>query len=193
MSPRTSATVEAWQTRPDGTFGSLHPEAQDGVCRAKQQSNKGTFEFETFPPGSYGSLGGLGPGGWDVMPYGPPVIHFLVTSDEYEPSLVDVPIYFHAKTLEARSFGWNDWRGSAWTRQQTEETGYEIVSWKADPSRRSISISLNLFVQKKSSPASSSSSMPDGLCESSLYGLPTSFFREPMTVCGASLLDFFAL
>lgn len=195
LNPRISTTVEAWQTRPDGTFGSLQSNVQDGVCRAQQQSSKGTFEFETFPPGSYGSLGGLGPRGWEFMPYGEPVIHFLVTSDEYTPTLVDVPIYFNFKTLQAKSsFGWNDWRGPSWMRQQTEETGFEIVSWKADPQRRTISIALNLFIQKLPPVAgTATASLPDAFCESSLYGLPSSFFREPMSVCGASLLDFFAL
>ena len=185
-------TVQAWQTRPDGTYGSLQPKVQDDVCRAQLQSNKGTFEFETFPPGSYGSLGGLGPNGWDFMPYGEPVIHFLVTSEEHAPSLVNVPIMFDFSTLQQKSsFGWTDWRGPSWVRQQTlDETGYEIVSWKADPKQRTISIALNLFVQKQSD---SGTAVPQALCESSLYGLPSSFFREPMAVCGSSLLDFFAL
>lgn len=184
-----SVTIEAWQTQPDGTYGSIQPGVDDGVCRAQQQSDKGSFEFETFPPGSYGSLGGLGPNGWDFIPYGVPVIHFMATSEGCAPTLVDLPIHFHPTTLESKSFRWNDWRGTAWTRQQSQESGYEIVSWEADPKRRTISIGLNLFLQVLPSNVSAS----DSLCESALYGLPSSFFREPISTCGTSLLDFFPL
>jgi hypothetical protein len=199
---KDEVTVQVWQTQPDGTYGSLQPGVEDGLCRAQQHSVTGRLEFETLPPGSYGSLGGLGPNGWDFMPYGQPVIHFLVSSPAgYASTLVDVPIYFDTTTLEQKSFRYFDWRGPAWTRQQTEKTGYEIVSWQADPKRRSITIHVNLFLQKLSTTTSSSSS-GDGdispkeetsFCESTVYGLPSSFFHEPITVCGSSLLDFFRL
>ena len=190
-----TATIEAWQTRPDGSYGSLRPGIEDGACRAKLESNNkgsGAFEFHTSPPGSYGSLGGLGPNKWDFMPYGEPVIHFLVTASAgYAPTLVDVPIYFHWTTLESKSFGWNDWRGSAWMRQRSEDTGYEITSWEADRQRRSISIGLNLFLQH--APETVDTFPHDAMCESLFYGLPTSFFREPISVCASSMLDFFTI
>ena len=50
-------------------------------------------------------MGGLGPGKWDFMPYGEPVIHFLVTVDDHAPTLVDVPIYFDYTTLESKYMG----------------------------------------------------------------------------------------
>lgn len=198
---KSSATVEAWQARPDGTFSSLRPGVQDGDCRAQLEANKGAVEFQTLPPGSYGSLSGLGPNKWDFMPYGEPVIHFLVTAPGHAPTLVDVPIYFHWASLESRSFGWNDWRGTAWVRQtMSTDSGYKILSWKSDHKRRSISVSLNLFMQPSgedssaaASDASSSSHAEEMMCESLLYGLPSSFFREPMAVCASSLLDLFTL
>ena len=195
-----TATIEAWQARPDGSFGSLRPGVEDGACRAQLESHNkggggGTFEFHTFPPGSYGILGGLGPNKWDFMPYGEPVIHFLVTTSAgYAPTLVDVPIYFHWDSLESRSFGWNDWRGSAWVRQKSEDAGYEITYWKADRPRRSISIGLNLFLQQNPSfPDTGSAFSHESTCESLVYGLPSSFFREPMAVCASSTLDFFTI
>eukprot|EP00977_Amphora_coffeiformis_P022922 scaffold11843_cov152-Amphora_coffeaeformis.AAC.2 len=191
-----TATIEAWQARPDGSFSSLRPGVEDGVCRAQLEStNKGTFEFQTFPAGSYGSLGGLGPSGRDFLPYGEPVIHFLVTTSAgYAPTLVDVPIYFHWASLESRSFGWNDWRGPAWVRQKSEDTGYEITSWIADRKRRSISIGLNLFLQQNPFAEDTAVAFShDAMCESLVYGLPSSFFREPMAVCASSMLDFFTV
>ena len=187
---KSTATLEVWQTKPDGTYGSLRPRVEDGVCRAQQTSAKGSFEFESLPPGSYGSLGGLGPQGWDFMPYGAPVLHFLASADGYSPTLVDVPLYFDFKTLESKTFNWNDWRGTSWMRQQSEEAGFEVVSWTADPQRRSIAIVLNLFLQ---SLPDSSISVEESMCESALYGSPSSFFREPMAICGNSMLDFFEL
>jgi hypothetical protein len=95
-----TASVEVWQTRPDGTYASLRKNVDEGDCRAQASLEHGqsTALFETLAPGSTGILGGLGPSNWDFMPYGRPVIHILA-ADLFRPKDVGAP-YFHLEGLE---------------------------------------------------------------------------------------------
>jgi hypothetical protein len=185
-----NAMVEVWQTRPDGTYSSLRKGQQDGDCRARLSlgdSTTSSLVFETVAPGSTGSLGGLGPSKFDFMPYGPPSIHFLVTSPGHAATLIDVPVLLDPKTLEPLSFRWSDWRGSAWTKYSEQNPPYKIVSWKGDAKNSLIEIELDIFLE-----ASATNESPL-LCRSWFHSSPSSFFLEPISECSTSMLDFFAL
>jgi hypothetical protein len=183
------AEIDVWQTRPDGTYSSLT--SVMGECRARYSVQNGRVEFSTVAPGSTGSLGGLGPGGWDASPYGPPVIHLLVNAASRAPLLVDIPILFNAQTLEQASFWGSDFRGAAWVRK-SEGVRYRFVSWKGNPKHNRIETEIDVFLHDASLTAEKTSLEPE-LCRSFLYGFPSSFFLEPIALCAPSLLDFFAL
>jgi hypothetical protein len=56
---------------------------QEGDCRGqfvRRATVPPRWSLRQFAPGSTGGLGGLGPSSWISCPYGPPSIHFLVTS-----------------------------------------------------------------------------------------------------------------
>jgi hypothetical protein len=134
------------------------------------------------------------------MPYGPAVIHLWATADGYAPTLVDLPVALDLKSLQPKSpsFGWTDWRGASWMLPASAAIGsggglgYEITAWTANVAARQVTIEVTLLLQ----PAATYSADDDPsflLCEAPVYGLPASFFREPLAVCARPLLDFFAL
>ena len=180
--------VEVWQTRPDGLYSSLRPAMPDSNdCRAQvPMEESGVARFTTVAPGSTGVMGGLGPGGWEWSPYGPPVIHMLVQATGHAPLLVDLPILVQTKTLEPRKFSVGDFRGSAWARKKSGRVPLEIKSWKPNVAENRIVIEVNIFLRQ------SPRDEPE-LCPSYLYGLPSSFFLEPMSICAPSMLDFFSV
>lgn len=186
MSARSK--IEVWQTRPDGLYSALRPTMPDSNdCRAQvPMEESGVARFTTVAPGSTGVMGGLGPGGWEWSPYGPPVIHVLVRAKGHAPLLVDLPILVNSKTLEPRKFSVGDFRGSAWARKKSGQVPYEINSWKPNVSENKIVIEVNIFLKQ------AHQDEPE-LCPSYLYGLPSSFFLEPMSVCAPSMLDFFSV
>ncbi|GAX09497.1 hypothetical protein FisN_6Lh115 [Fistulifera solaris] len=183
----SNVTLEIWQTRPDGTYSSLRPGQQEGDCRARQQGN--TLTFTTVAPGSTGSLGGLGPYGYDLAPYGPPVLHILAQHPGMEPLLLNLPILTQRTTLESKPFHYSDWRGAAWTQPQVDVAPYHIALWEPNIAENSIDIHLDVYLQ----PQKDRVFLTKKLCRSWIYGLPSSFFVEPISVCAASMLDFFAL
>ena len=187
-SSSSNLTVEIWQTRPDGSYASLRPGQQEGDCRA-QLSSSATLTFTTVAPGSTGSLGGLGPYGFDLAPYGPPVLHVLAWHAEMEPLLLNVPISIQRQTLESKKFRGSDWRGAAWTQSKAEVSSYTITSWEANVVENSIDIHLDIFLREQTE----RTTLSNQLCRSWIYGLPSSFFVEPISVCAHSMLDFFAL
>lgn len=176
--------IEIWQTRPDGSYSSLHPGQEDGDCRARI---KGT-SFSTYAPGSTGAMGGLGPCKFDMTPFGPPVLHILVTAPGHLPTLNDIPILMKRKTLEQRSAWWPDWRGASWIKQSSKHKSYEIMAWTPDVKARAVDVQLAIYMKADEYEGSLESQM----CPSWMYGLPSSFFQEPISVCASSLLDFFA-
>lgn len=178
--------VEIWQARPDGTYSSLSSGNAD--CRATVLPNKdGWVEFTTTAPGSTGGLGGLGPSGWDLAPYGPPLLHMLVTADDHQPLLIHIPILPRRKTLEQRSFWGSDFRGHAGKRT-TEVDAYNVTSWTVT-GEAEVHMKLDVFVTR----GESAQDLARQLCPSFLHVLPSSFFVEPIAVCAPSLLDFFPL
>jgi hypothetical protein len=182
-----TATVEVWQARPNGSYSSLTMGVEEGICRARQMVTN-EAHFETYAPGSTGSLGGLGPSHWDSMPYGKPVIHVLVTANAYDPVLIDLPVFFNARDLEERRWHWPDWRGAAWVKEKTIEPPYNLTSWKTGEDR--IDLELDIFLTPNDKAAASS--LQNILCSSYMHGLPPGFFLEPISMC-TPLLDFFAL
>jgi hypothetical protein len=183
------AEIDVWQTRPDGTYSSLT--SARGECRARYSVQNGRVDFSTVAPGSTGSMGGLGPGGWDTYPYGPPVIHLLVKAASRTPLLVDIPILFNLQSLEQNSFWGGDFRGAAWVRK-SEGVRYRFVSWKGYPKDNRIETEIDVFLHEASLTARTTFLEPE-LCRSFLYGFPSSFFLEPIALCAPSLLDFFDL
>jgi len=183
-----SSVVEIWQARPDGLYSPLRPMAPGSDdCRAQVPlTDDGMAKFTTLAPGSTGIMGGLGPGGWDSNPYGPPVIHFLVRAKGHAPLLVDLPVMIHTKTLEPRKFSIGDIRGVAWARKAAAELPMKIRSWTANVPENKISLELDVYLQP------SYQDQPE-FCSHYLYEFPSSFFLEPMSVCAPSMLDFFAL
>jgi hypothetical protein len=180
-----SSAVEVWQPRPDGQYSTLRP-LEGSECRAQVPlDDDRKARFTTVAPGSTGSMSGLGPGGWECSPYGPPSIHILAKVAGHAPLLLDVPILVHPKTLEQKKFPMGDWRGAAWVRPKPKEIPFKISSWTPDVENNSISIEVDIFLQQSQEKVQ--------LCQSWLYGLPTSFFLEPISMCGPSFLNFFSL
>ncbi|KAG7344172.1 hypothetical protein IV203_022180 [Nitzschia inconspicua] len=187
----TAATVEVWQTQPDGRYTSLHSDGNE--CRATVPANdQGDVEFSTVAPGSTGIMAGLGPRGWENSPYGPPVMHLLVKAPHHDPLLLDVPVLIHPKTLQERPFSLSifDWRGLSWSkRSKGEAPPYKVASWTADKEKNHIDMKVNVFLELQT--AERSPKAPE-FCPS-WYFLPGSFFLEPISVCAKYLLDFFQL
>lgn len=180
----SEAEVEVWQARPDGTYSSL---TGVGDCRARSQTRNGSVVFATLAPGSTGAMGGLGPGGWEFAPYGPPVLHILAKAAGHAATLVDVPLSVHARTLARGAFRGPDIRGAAWVRS-SGSSRYSITSWAGFPGENRIEVEIDIYLLQTGPHPSSST-----LCPSILYGHPSSFFLEPIAVCAPSMLDFFAL
>lgn len=178
------AEIEVWQARSDGTYSSL---TGYGECRARGHTRNGSIVFQTTAPGSTGSLGGLGPSGLEFAPYGPPVVHILAKAAGHAATLVDVPVSVNMKTLEQGLFWGPDFRGAAWVRS-TEDSRFRIASWKDFPDQNRFEVEVDILLAEAPDKSSSSE-----LCQSFLYGLPSSFFLEPMAVCAPSMLDFFDL
>jgi len=201
-----NVTIDVWQARPDGTYSSLRPENEDGDCRASwiangsgdSDSSLHVVEFATIAPGSTGSLGGLGPDHWEFSPYGPPVIHVLVRPgiDGVRPLLVDVPVSIDHKTLKQREFTGRDWRGPAWVKshKNKDQQSFNITSWEEDLETSSVSMTVDLFLREDKDFSAVYTSNPSKLmCPSLIYGLPGSFFLEPISMCGRFMLDYFDL
>jgi hypothetical protein len=183
-----SSVVEIWQTRPDGRYSSLRPlKPTSNDCRAQVPfDDKGVARFSTVAPGSTGVMAGLGPGGWEWNPYGPPAIHLLVRVAGHAPLLLDVPVLPHPKTLEERKFSMVDFRGAAWVRPRRNGIPMNISSWEPNVEKGHISMEVDIYLQQ-------SVSEEVEFCASSIYGFPSSFFLEPVSICAPSMLDFFAL
>jgi hypothetical protein len=139
-------------------------------------------------------MAGLGPGGWEWNPYSPPVIHLLLKVAGHAPLLVDLPALIHPKTLEQRRFLMADMSGLAWVRQRQGQQLFplDITSWEPHVEENRISMEVNVYVQQQQQSPSNDDTAIE-FCPSWIYGLPTSFFLEPIAVCAPSMLDFLPL
>jgi hypothetical protein len=175
--------IEVWQAKPNGQYSSISK--RNGICRATLNSTT----FTTLAPGSSGILGGLGPNGWDFMPYGVPAIHLLFTSrkSNYHPLLIHLPILLDEKQ-EPRSFFGPDFRGPAYVTPRNRGHMYSLEAWGM--SNDTIEWDVNVYLNEANGQVRDISQT---LCPSSLYGTPSSFFLEPISICAPSLLAFFDL
>ena len=200
-----SVDIDVWQARPDGTFSSLRPGEEKGDCRGHAQlnTNDSHVELQTIAPGSYGSLGGIVPSAsYDWRPFGPPMMHVAVSAPKIidVPLLVDLSMSINSKTLEQQPTSLeSDWRGASWMKKaslKSQPPPLRIKSWKPRTKENAVDIDIDIFLERKISMEDGSSTKDHAtqvFCESWLYGWPSSFFLEPMAICGPSLLDFFAL
>mmetsp|Transcript_8944 Transcript_8944/g.16288 ORF Transcript_8944/g.16288 Transcript_8944/m.16288 type:complete len:321 (-) Transcript_8944:219-1181(-) len=183
-----NVVIEVWQARPDGTYSSLRPGMEEGVCRATVPlEGSSSFDFMTLAPGSTGALGGLGPNG-DFPPYGPPVLHMLVTAPGHSAILTQIG------TTTNRPF--SDLRPSSLVGGATQKSALppnvQIESTSLE--NGDMEIEVNVYIQQSATTDSTPSSHDQIMCSSSLpYVMPGSFFLEPITVCAPSLLSFFPL
>ena len=213
------ALVEVWQPRPDGTFSSIRPGVDEGDCRAsvpiillssttnnKSVNNEtdvntdtdnkiGTVEFETFAPGSIGILNGLVPSSSrDYPPYKPGSIHMFFNIAGYQPLVVQL------RTSEL-----NDWipkrisngrfKSPSFRKAGSNRNGIEIQS--VTPTiqhgyEMAIEVEVNFFLVEND--MDTKGSMEEIFCSrKGVWNWIPSFFKEPVSICYASYLDFFAL
>lgn len=211
------ATLEVWQPRPNGTYSSIRPGVEDGDCRASvpittttkysdddrnidnDDNNRiGTVEFETFAPGSIGILNGLVPSSSrDYLPYKPGAIHMFLNVEGYQPFLI-----------ELRMSELNDWIPANISKgrfklsggKSSSNNGGSIEILSVTPKSRpgyelAIEVEINLFLVGKDK--ETHDTMGDIFCSHNLQRgrlnwIP-SFFKEPISVCSAAYMDFFAL
>jgi hypothetical protein len=179
----------------------------------------GNFVIETLAPGSTGILGGLVPSPssfWfrEYPPYSPGKIHFLINVPGYYTLLADLSMEGVGKMLSndarrdsiARDIGGRyrffggDWRPHDAIDDDNNGAvfgGMELQSATMDDS---LLVEISFFLVPMLSGDGRREEMTDkGLrprdifCSSGYFGWIPSFFKEPISVCFSSLLDFFAL
>jgi len=178
-SPLANAKVSIWHARPDGRYGplGLSPDNDDGVgqCRGMFPSDShGTVTVDTFVPGTYGILNGLGPGGFDLPPYGPKVVHFHVQAEGYKTLVTQAVVPEDGEKMA-------DWRGTAIV---LGVGGEELKSTGKDNSKLKIRLVLE----------PSEDGHRENMCPSGIFwGFPYSFFTESIAECKPALLRYFEL
>eukprot|EP00571_Detonula_confervacea_P003841 CAMPEP_0172321050 /NCGR_PEP_ID=MMETSP1058-20130122/42092_1 /TAXON_ID=83371 /ORGANISM="Detonula confervacea, Strain CCMP 353" /LENGTH=368 /DNA_ID=CAMNT_0013036437 /DNA_START=182 /DNA_END=1285 /DNA_ORIENTATION=+ len=147
LSSSNALTMEVWQPRPDGTFSSLRPGVEEGVCRASvplvtKRINDfsniiGQVQYETLAPGSPGIFGGLVPGSSrDYPPYGPGAIHMYLNVEGYYPILGQLDMnelenWMLQDSDDQFRFKGSDMRPHATKRRKNDDyNGIEIQSVK---------------------------------------------------------------
>jgi hypothetical protein len=162
LSHANDILVDIWHARPDGTYPSIaaamhSPDARECRTRVTVPPFSQSVVVTTVAPGSTGSLYGLGPSGWEFLPYGPPVIHVLVqssddddTSHSIVPTLVDIPVVIQSGTWQPGRFYGSDVRGGAWMKPSRKNPQYNITSWIAQPPENHIALEVDLYVPQPS-------------------------------------------
>jgi len=219
----TKATMEVWQPRPDGTYSSIRPGLEEGDCRASvpittttnndnsdhgnidTDNRIGRVEFETFAPGSIGILNGLVPSSSrDYPPYKPGAIHMFLNIAGYQPLLTQLSMSelndWIPKNISKGRFklsnentysnvdggGTNSIHG---TEMQSvtpkSQSGYKLA----------IEVEVNFFLVANDK--ETKDGIDDIFCSYRMHRgrwswIP-SFFKEPISVCSAAYMDFFAL
>jgi len=85
-SPISGAELDIWSTDSRGKYGSMHAGEEDGYCRGViRTGSNGEFEFETEPPGVYGTFTGTTLFSVDPPPYAPAHIHLFLWRAGYRP------------------------------------------------------------------------------------------------------------
>jgi len=204
--------VEVWQPRPDGTFSSLRPGVEEGVCRARVSIDTetdsefsniiGTVKFDTLAPGSPGILGGVVPiFSRDYPPYGPGAIHMYLDVDGYYPMLEKLDMndldWMLQKDSQGRfRFKGSDMRPHAKRSTKMDYRGAEIQSVERAEFTGynfALAVKINLYLIPEAE-ETRSGGLSDVFCSShGLFSWISSFFKEPIAICFPSLLDFFSL
>lgn len=190
------------------------PDSNDNNNNNESSTNLlGQVQYETLAPGSTGILGGLVPdSSRDYPPYAPGAIHMLLNLDGYSPLLGELDVNdLEDWMLQEHSqghFGFKGWNMGPHRSKRSHADGsggIEIQSVKKI-SRPGYDLAFEVKVDIFLSPIVGNEEVEGGAEEkkaslnelfcSSNYGVfswISSFFKEPITVCFPSLLDFFAL
>jgi protocatechuate 3,4-dioxygenase beta subunit len=206
--------VEVWQPRPDGTYSSLREGVQEGDCRAvlplidtdpSESPNNflGRLEIETLSPGSPGLFGGIVPSAaamlfHDIPPFGPGVIHFMINADGQYPLLAQISMseISHMVSISKGLFFGQDLRPHARSSGNDLFGGVEVQSASLENSTLEIEVDFFLapmpsYMVVHQEDTAAMLYRKDIFCSSD-SGI-SSFFKEPISVCVPSLLDYFEL
>jgi len=88
--PVAGATVYLWATDNQGSYGNNYPDRYDEDCAGITETDKeGKYWFETDQPGTYGLAPYLP---YDIPPWGPQHLHFVVHAPGYK--LMSTQLFF---------------------------------------------------------------------------------------------------
>ena len=173
--------MEVWHAQPNGRYSTLGEESDK--CRAKIETDShGSFVFKSLAPGTYGSLNGLSPGGFDFPPFGPKLIHFRVTADGYKPLVTQVILHESENEIKLMDF-----RGPAMILGSSD--GLPELELVGNTSEGGNKYKIKLVMEAAAAEEKQEEMCPSGI----FWGLPTSFFTEPISVCKPALLRYFSL
>jgi protocatechuate 3,4-dioxygenase beta subunit len=180
------ATVEVWHTSPTGSYSPLSA-PDESECRGTLTTGTtGMTSINSFVPGSYGALNGLGPANIDFSPWGPPLVSLLVSADGFDP--VQTSFYIP----EESGYVGSDYRGLSFVGgERGGMVEFENAKYTAD--KVSGSITITLSPSDESDERSSGDKKRDLLCPNAWYGGVTGFFTESVVVCRPELMEFFRL
>jgi hypothetical protein len=178
----------------------------------------GNFVFETLAPGSTGILGGLIPSPTSFLgeypPYSQGRIHFLISVPGYYPLLAELSMEDVGKMLSndarrrsiARDIGGRyrffggEWRPHDANVDDNNGAVFGGMELQSATMGDSLLVEISFVLVPMLSGDGRREEMTDkGLgprdifCSSGYFGWIPSFFKEPISVCFSSLLDFFAL
>ncbi|KAL3781823.1 hypothetical protein HJC23_011132 [Cyclotella cryptica] len=180
----------------------------------------GHFVIETLSPGSTGVFGGLVPSPSSFLfgeypPYSPGKIHFFISVPGYYPLLAELGMNDVGKILSSDAHGGSiardigsrfrffggDWRPHGSVVDNDENAiggGMELQSATIDGSL--LEVEIDFFLVPMSYGEGIRNGMTDKrlrlrdiFCSPGYFGWMPSFFKEPISVCFSSLLDYFAL
>ena len=212
----TTMTMEVWQPRPDGTYSSLRTGIEEGECRANVPVSTKTNEdfsniigqarFETLVPGSSGVLGGLIPNtSKEYPPFGPGIIHVYLNAKGFYPLLGQLNMnelddWLLNKDSRRFRFRGSDFRPQANANNiEGSSSGGGISIQSVSQISLHLSLEVDVFIvpleQIDVEETTQSPNPSDVFCTSRglVNWITSGFFKQPITVCFPSLLDFFQL
>lgn len=216
LSVKSNMTIEVWQPRPDGTYSSLREGVEEGDCRATLLVNDadsipevsnmlGRVHFETLAPGSSGLLGGLVPSSTHgEYIYGPGKIHVLINTAGHYPLFEEISMSdiegvlsndYGARSNNVHFFG-PDLRPhvsvAAKINKKHSFGGMELQSSRIVDSK--LEVEVDFFLAPMPKEHSVELKATQVFCSAGGWvGSFASFFKEPISVCYRSMLDYFAV
>ena len=184
----------------------------DNTDDGDNSSLMGRVEFETFAPGSIGILNGLVPSSSrDYPPYKPGAIHMFLNIAGYQPllsqlSMSELNDWIPQKSSKGRfklSNGKEKRKTSNYNNDGETNIIYGMEIQSVTPKSQSgykllaIEVEVNFFLVGNDQDTIDNR-IEDIFCSHSLHrggGLSwmPSFFKEPISICSATYMDFFAL